>query len=336
MTLKIVITTIQEPTDSVLLLASHQSLQNVELIIIGDQKGPKSWNAEHSNFYSIEQQLQMPFKLAGSLPKGSYSRKNLGYLAAFQAKATCIFETDDDNAPLTNWAVRQLRLTARKVNFAGWVNVYHYFTHEHIWPRGFPLTEIARAAEKELLFQPAAELDAPIQQGLANGSPDVDAVWRLLMDQDIQFYNNDSVYLPKGAWSPFNSQSTWWFPEAYPLMYLPSHVSFRMTDIWRSFVAQRCLWELGYGLVFHGPEMVQERNYHDLQQDFEQEIPGYLLNDRIRIILESTKLLSGKQNILSNMYTCYAVLVENKIMPSEELTLVKAWVEDIESLSLKC
>jgi len=32
------------------------------------------------------------------------------------------------------------------------------------------------------------------------------------------------------------------------LMYLPIKASFRMTDIYRSFVAQRCLWELGEGV----------------------------------------------------------------------------------------
>ena len=76
------------------------------------------------------------------------------------------------------------------------------------------------------------------------------------------------VWLGPETWCPFNSQSTWWFPVAYPLMYLPSRVSFRMTDIWRGFVAQRCLWELGKGIVFHAAEVVQRRNPHALLRDF--------------------------------------------------------------------
>ena len=38
------------------------------------------------------------------------------------------------------------------------------------------------------------------------------------------------------------------------LMYLPSTCTFRMTDIWRSLIAQRCLWELGQGVVFHAAD----------------------------------------------------------------------------------
>ncbi len=83
-----------------------------------------------------------------------------------------------------------------------------------------------------------------IQQGLANGSPDVDAVWRLILDRNFAFSDGAPVVLEAGNWSPFNTQSTWWWPIAYPLLYLPSYCSFRTCDIWKSFIAQRCLWEL--------------------------------------------------------------------------------------------
>ena len=124
-------------------------------------------------------------------------------------------------------------------------------------------------------------VECPVQQGLVNGSPDVDAVWRLMFDREFNFDQGPSVWLAPGAWCPFNSQSTWWFPKAFPLLYLPSFVSFRVTDIWRSFIAQRCLWEVGYGVAFHAPESIQQRNMHNLLRDFEDEVPGYLNNNRI-------------------------------------------------------
>src|SRR5688500_18155939 len=140
-------------------------------------------------------------------------------------RAPVIFDTDDDNAPLENWKRRTQKATARPWQEAGWVNIYQWFSDAHVWPRGLPLNH-ARRADVVPDLGPPIEVLAPIQQGLADGSPDVDAVWRLLMDQDIRFCHADSVYLAEGAWCPFNSQSTWWFPSAYPLMYLPSFVSF--------------------------------------------------------------------------------------------------------------
>ena len=160
---------------------------------------------------------------------------------------------------------------------------------------GFPSNVYGNAEEAKLELGPVEAVECPIQQGLANGSPDVDAVWRLMFDREFDFDAGPSVFLGPGSWCPFNSQSTWWFRNAFALLYLPSLVSFRVTDIWRSFIAQRCLWELGSGVVFHAPESFQKRNIHNLLSDFEQEIPGYLNNNRIVSILEKTQLLGGPQ-----------------------------------------
>ena len=73
-------------------------------------------------------------------------------------------------------------------------------------------------------------------------------------------------------------------------MYLPAYCSFRMTDIWRSFIAQRIAWENDWYVLFHGPVMHQVRNAHNLLKDFEDEIAGYLNNARICHELESLDL----------------------------------------------
>lgn len=107
------------------------------------------------------------------------------------------------------------------------------------------------------------------------------------------------------VWCPFNSQTTWWFPAACPLMYLPSFCTFRMTGIWRSFVAQRCLWAMGSALTFHQAEVIQQRNVHNLLKDFEDEVPGYLRNESICEILENVKLKPGREAVGGNLLRCY-------------------------------
>jgi hypothetical protein len=102
-----------------------------------------------------------------------------------------------------------------------------------------------------------------------------------------------------------------------------------MTDIWRSFIAQRCLWELGCGLVFHAPEVVQERNHHNLLRDFKDEVPGYLQNDAIVAVLSGLSLAAGRDAVADNLLRCYEALVESGVFPAEELPLVRDWVEDI-------
>ena len=303
-----------------------------ELIVVGDVKGPQEYLPE-VQFFSLSDQLALPFGLVADLPTSHYGRKNLGYLIAIRQQADCIYETDDDNAPSEGWAVRSRITWARKATTRHWANVYRMFSNENIWPRGFPL---------ELINDPATyrdngesdveELDAPIQQGLANASPDVDAIWRLVLDRDFTFQTGPSIWLPPGTWCPFNSQTTWWWPPVYTLLYLPSYCSFRMTDIFRSFVAQRCLWELGHGVVFHAPEVIQERNPHNLLRDFADEISGYLQNSKIAQALTDLSLHPGPDQVPRNMRICYEELVRIAVLPPRELPLVDAWLTDLETI----
>jgi hypothetical protein len=112
------------------------------------------------------------------------------------------------------------------------------------------------------------------------------------------------------------------------LLYLPSYCSFRTCDIWKSFIAQRCLWELGYGITFHAPEVFQDRNQHDLDRDFADEVPGYTRNKEIADILSRVQLSAGETQISNNLRACYAALVTRGIFPSTELELLEVWLQD--------
>jgi hypothetical protein len=323
-----VVTTIQEPTPSMVRLAERLRAAGSPLVVVGDRKGPARFELPGAALHDLASQGKLPFRLAPLAPVGHYSRKNLGYLVAIQAGAGCLYETDDDNAPLDGWAPRALEVKgARALRADRWCNVYASFSKELVWPRGLPLDRIRGGAEG----RPAGTVDlaAPIQQGLADGSPDVDAVWRLVVEKDVRFDPGAPVALEPFTWCPFNSQSTWWWPEAFPLLYLPSHCTFRMTDIWRSFVAQRCLWAMGRRLVFHGAEVLQERNLHRLIHDFRDEVPGYLGNDEIVERLAALKLEEGPAALPGNVTRCYQALVEGRFVGEAELPLLAAWLEDV-------
>ncbi|MEO1615687.1 MAG: STELLO glycosyltransferase family protein [Planctomycetota bacterium] len=351
------ITTIQEPTSCVIRLANAMAPVNSRMVVAGDSKGPAAFDLtdatefdpDRLTFLSLADQLESGFALAPLLPTKHYCRKNLGYLDAIRGGATSIYETDDDNAPLDHWAPRQEWIDApRFVERSGnvepsWINAYKFFTDQLIWPRGLPLDRIREPSklggtppqQLEQTKSPAGQFWAPVQQGLADGAPDVDAVWRLTLDSDFTFRSEASVMLGPGQWCPFNTQTTWWWPVAYPLLYVPSYCSFRMCDIWKSFVAQRCLWELGSGIVFHASEVVQERNPHNLMRDFEDEIPGYLKNHDLVKSLESVDLSRDRLKVGDNLRTCYEQLVTDGFFPKKELPLVNAWLQDIQSFGMQ-
>jgi len=314
------------------LLADRVQENDFRWIVVGDSEGPHTYPLSAAKLLSIADQRNLPHRLANILPEQHYSRKNLGYLSAIHAGCDRLYETDDDNAPLPHWTPRDRIVEGHRIEATAtspWVNIYEPFTSAHIWPHGLPLGQTRRhfADDFEITEAPVTA-PAPIQQGLSNGSPDVDAVWRLVLDHEIEFDDMPNLFIPRGVWCPFNSQNTWWWQEAFPLLYLPSFCASRMSDIWRSFVAQRCLWELGYELEFHRADVRQQRNEHDLLRDFDNETVGYLRNDEIREILEACSLATGQTQVKNNVYRCYERLVNASIFDADELDLVEAWLDD--------
>jgi hypothetical protein len=314
-------------------LSSKLKSQDIQLIIVGDTKGPHEYNLEMATLLTYEDQTKLPYSIVLKLPTAHYARKNIGYLEAIRKGATVIYETDDDNAPLPVWELRTKEVSCIESPKTKWFNVYRVYSDELIWPRGYPLDRIKEEQiDWNMGVSGLTMKSAPIQQGLANLSPDVDSIWRLVLDKEIIFKDGASIFLPPGTWCPFNSQSTWWWSEAFHLMYLPSFCSFRMTDIWRSFIAQRCLWAVGKGIVFHSAEVEQDRNQHNLLHDFRDEIPGFLNNDKIVDLLSNVDLPGDEESQFIAIRLCYEALVKEDIFPEKELQLLDAWISDIKTV----
>jgi len=329
----VVVTSISAPNAALRELASQCKARGFSFLLIGDVPSPADFSLEGCEFYSLARQQATGLKIAELLPTRHYARKNIGYLLAMRMRSRMLLETDDDNMPLPEfWAKRKPEQRVSTLAATGWTNVYRYFSEANIWPRGLPLDAI-QAPQPAFDALPVVESDCPIQQGLADGNPDVDAIYRLVLPLSISFRPGRRVALAAGAWSPFNSQSTAWFPKAYPLLYLPSYCSFRMTDIWRSFVAQRIAWENGWSVLYSSPDVFQERNEHSLMRDFADEVPGYLHNRAIGDRLETLKLTAGAENIAENLIRCYEELVRLAVVDAKEIPLVKAWAQNIAELS---
>ena len=208
-----------------------------------------------------------------------------------------------------------------------WVNVYAHFGANLVWPRGYPLEEIGRATA------PATERtesqNVVVWQGLVEGDPDVDAIFRLTRSDPVAFHPAPPLALPAGSYCPFNSQNTWWSRPAIPYLYLPTTVTFRFTDILRSLVAQRCFWAHGWRLGFHGPTARQERNEHDLLMDFRDELPCYLETTRIVARLDALAL---GDHPAENLRQCYTALMECGWVRPEELILLETWLATMAAL----
>lgn len=329
----LVVTTINEPNKVLCALARGAEEHDRSFIVVGDTKTPANFLLPPAEYVSIAEQEKRYPDLCRVLPTKHYARKNIGYLVAIAQGSAEIQETDDDNFPYPEfWQETPESLDADSIapdSSCAWFNVYDCYSDARIWPRGFPLQYLHRVSARQREVR-SRTIRGLILQGLADGNPDVDAVYRLTRELPLDFRRRKPVFLEPGVWCPFNSQNTTFRREAFPLLYLPSQCSFRMTDIWRSLVAQRCLWESGDGVVFHHATVYQERNDHDLLRDFADEVPGFLMNDRIRCVLEACKLDKG--DLLGSLSVCYEALVREALIPETELPIIAAWCAALEKL----
>lgn len=324
----LVITSISSPNHVLRACAKGCHRHGIDFIVIGDRKSPADFKLDDCDYWSLNRQLASGFEVAQLLPEGHYSRKNLGYLIAMGRGAEVIIETDDDNLPMEGfWGERARVHKARRVSDCGWVNPYSFFSDEQIWPRGFPLEEITKPSPTVAMISSTA----PIQQSLTDGDPDVDAIYRLTRNLPVTFRQEQPLALGPGSIAPFNSQNTTWFREAFPLLYLPSTCSFRMTDIWRSFIAKRICAANGWDILYHSATVFQERNPHDLMLDFRDEISGYLGNAEICRILELLDIKVGVEHIPAGMLKCYEVLSSSRLIDKKELDLLESWLDSFSS-----
>jgi len=323
-----VLTTINAPNEAMARLVKLGEDAGAPVIVVGDTKTPESWKQAGADFLDLKRQKSLFGALSESIPTEHYARKNLGYLHALSYSPEWIYETDDDNFPLeTPFGSRGLYL---ELDFfssqSRWLNMYEIFGYTAaaekptiLWPRGFDLQSIRAKSN----FSNRATVPSPIQQGLADGDPDVDALYRLILGQMIEFQRRNPLGLEKGQICPTNSQTTWWHSSVSQLMYLPSSCTFRLTDILRGFVAWRILQESDNTVSFHSPIVRQDRNQHDLIRDLTDEVQLYLLSDalvRDLLNLELQNLTTSEQ-----LVACYMALERRGVVSKSELNILSAW-----------
>jgi hypothetical protein len=327
-----VVTTIQHATPAMLTLAESAAAVGEPVIIVADLRTPTDFHLDGAVHLSVDAQRSLASRTAELMPYNSYARKNIGYLRAIELDAEVIRETDDDNFVSPGFFTAPHEgLVARLPEASLFLNPYAYFDGGGLWPRGYPLDLVLE--DRVLTTVPSEVIPGrTVFQGLADGEPDVDAVFRMTRGgRDVTFADAGPLRIPSGSYAPFNSQATCWERETWPLLYLPSTCSFRMTDIWRGYIAQRVLHATGGSLVFTSAVARQDRNPHNLMADFRDEIEGYLGYHRFVDALEETAVESA-DDVGEMLRMLYARLIDERFFEPVEMERLGGWLDDLAAL----
>jgi len=232
-------------------------------------------------------------------------------------------------------------------------NPYVPFGARTSWPRGMPLDDIIPSqtgcgegeggnqgssntvdvSPYNLLYHPTPGIRFAVQQSLADVHPDIDGIHRLTRSPlTFGFLNTTrfhGLYAPDGVYAPYNAQATIHEYQAFWSLLLPITVHGRVSDIWRSYIAQRLMWRYGLRVAFMRPFVDQDRTPHNYLKDFQAEVPLYLRAGGLVDFLSSWSPSSPDLPLPAEYEELLIALYENGVVEEADVLVTQAWLLDL-------
>ena len=146
--------------------------------------------------------------------------------------------------------------------------------------------------------------------------------------------------VPSHTLTPYNAQATLHFQDAFWGLYLPITVAGRVSDIWRSYIVQALFKRLGLHLGFlPRPIVVQDRNPHSYEADFNAEIPLYTKSSFLISYLADNYIKdnnSENQNsFIELLEGLWIDMYERGIVEEEDVLNIQEWISDLLKVGYK-
>jgi hypothetical protein len=338
-----VITTILEINPAVIHFVKTFSV--TRLVVVGDRKtNHTEWETFASRYPNVAYlsptaQSKLVFASVASIPWNHFGRKSIGFLYAMCGGAADIYDFDDDNH-ITIQTFGRLNSLKRLdvVTDHHFFNPYPFFNPQtsngntaFVWPRGAPPQFIwDKDTYKATTVVSKTSYDRIVViQSLANHDPDVDAMYRMTRPLPLTFTRQNTMLVhPRKTFVPWNAQAVLIRSPAFFGMLLPITVPGRVSDIWRSYITTRLLWETGFSVGFVSPFVTQYRNPHSYQDDLVQEHDLYYKCD---LMLEALAAWSsiGFETLDAAYLDLIETLVVKTLLGAADLKLARAWVQDL-------
>ena len=220
-------------------------------------------------------------------------------------------------------------------------------SHQHSWPRGFPIDQLqnnfvnvngllADIDTTEVGDLPYSSIG--VIQSLCNGDPDNDAVFRMTRPDSTNFSFEHSakslpLLIPSNAYSPYNAQATTHLYNAFWGLYLPITVPGRVTDIWRSYITQRIMKDLGLHVIYTPPIVQHKRSAHDYLSDFVAESDLYDKTTKLLEFLDGWS--SDARKLPERIFELWVGLYEHDYIGVHDVEAAREWLNTLITIGYK-
>ena len=215
-------------------------------------------------------------------------------------------------------------------------------SHNDSWPRGFPIDKLQNNFVKGLLdtteVGDLSYSSIGVIQSLCNGDPDNDAVFRMTRPDSTNFTFERSakslpLLIPSNAYSPYNAQATTHLYNAFWGLYLPITVPGRVTDIWRSYITQRIMKDIGLHVMYTPPIVQHERSAHDYLSDFVAESDLYDKTTKLLEFLDGWS--SDASELPERIFELWVGLYEHDYLGLHDVEAAREWLNTLITIGYK-
>jgi len=304
------------------------------LVVIGREgSSPIDFGDSNSAFYiGMGKQSELPvfgelFKL---LPWNLMQVKNIGYLFAIMNGAKWIWDFEDDII-LTDDTRLVPPVSGKRVvieSYGTECSIFNPYPHlgatRSIWPRGYPPLRIMSNCSVKL--SNGTMKDVAVFQSLINNYPDVDGLFRLTNPLPFSFSESstDSLIIPNGTFSPYNSFAQLSMYSAFWGLLLPISVNSRVSDVWRSYITQRLLWDIGLRISFTPPQYIRERSENSPLVEMQEENEIYIKSLELVGFLREWR--GTESNFPARYEELYIELYKRKYLDLNDVVLAQKWI----------
>ena len=290
-----------------------------------------------------DDQLKLPYTIIDIIPWNHFGRKSIAFMLAIDYGAEIIYDFDDDNHLMLPKLDDIKNYKRTMINTPSHLyNPYPYFMttddkQELIpdtWPRGFPLCKIhdTDTFTDVTSFSHDDYSKIKVFQSLADNDPDVDAVFRMTGKGHFSFPRQHEMVIPdQDVFTPWNAQATFFKKEAFFSLMLPITVHGRVSDIWRSYFADKIFWQTDIQMAFVSSFVTQYRNPHDYTIDFKDELPLYRQANQMLTDLGALDI--PKSSTVQNaMLKIYKTMADKGYIKHLDVEVMRRWLHDLETL----
>ena len=250
------------------------------------------------------------------------------------------FIDEDDAKENENETIEQPTTPASKYQGPLAFNPYIYMgaSQDYTWPRGFPIDKLPNNFHEWYTYKQNTVVgdiklsSIGVIQSLCVGDPDHDTVYRSTRHAAEFTFDNSikalPLLVPLHKYSPYNAQATTHLYHAFWGLYLPITVQDPVADIWRSYINQRVMKDIGLHVMYTPPIVSRIHIPHNHLSEYVAETDLHTKTTKLLEFLDAWS--SEAETLVERIMELWIALHKSNYIGLDDVEGISKWLNALD------